>query len=122
VIQGSFILAILFSMVKILKQSQLSLRSRPVAVILGITIVFSLLTINATGVAAALIVMLLGFSRSNRVMVGLGIIALIIYCSAYYYNMEETLLYKSGVLLIISVLMLVCRQLLIRFWPQVKEQ
>jgi len=122
VIQGSFITAIMFSMVKLLKQSQLSLRSQPVAAIIGITFVFTVLTINATGISAALIVILLGFSRSNRVMVGLGIIALIIYCCVYYYNMEETLLYKSGVLLVITMLMLVCRLLLVKFWPQVKEQ
>jgi len=36
--------------------------------------------------------------------------------------MEETLLYKSGVLLVITMLMLVCRLLLVKFWPQVKEQ
>jgi uncharacterized membrane protein len=47
---------------------------------------------------------------------------LLVYCSAYYYMMEETLLYKSGVLLAIAVVTLISRILLVKLWSITQEQ
>jgi hypothetical protein len=122
VIQSTFVAAIMFSLWKLVSVNKLSLGSTQAQMVLGTSLLFSLLTLNAPGFSAAIIIIVLGFSRSNRVMMGFGIVALLIYYSAYYYMMEETLLYKSGVLLAIAVVTLVSRILLIKLWPITQEQ
>jgi uncharacterized membrane protein len=54
-------------------------------------------------------------------MMGIGIIALLGFCSVYYYSMEQTLLYKSGVLLVVAIVMLTARFVIVRFWPLIEE-
>ena len=63
---------------------------------------------------AGLLVMLLGFSNGNRVLVGLAIASLAIYVSGYYYLLEVSLLHKSGVLLATGGMLLGIRWLLLR--------
>src|SRR5262249_25534111 len=53
---------------------------------------------KAPGVAAGLMIVLLGFANGNRVLAGLGIASLLLYISSYYYLLDATLLLKSGVL------------------------
>jgi hypothetical protein len=50
---------------------------------------------KAPGIATGLMLVLLGYSHANRSLVGLGLIALLSYLSAYYYLLETTLLMKS---------------------------
>lgn len=88
---------------------------------LGMCLLLCLLTLNATGIPAALVIIVLGFSRSNKVMMTMGIIALLSYCSVYYYMMEQTLLYKSAILFAVGILMLVTRFALVRFWPETEK-
>jgi hypothetical protein len=50
---------------------------------------------KAPGIATGLMLVFLGYSHANRSLVGLGLIALLSYLSAYYYLLETTLLMKS---------------------------
>tara|TARA_R110001599_G_scaffold89852_4_gene237573 strand:+ start:113 stop:1189 length:1077 start_codon:yes stop_codon:yes gene_type:complete len=80
---------------------------------MGAVLMVCVVSFKAPGIVAGLLVVLLGFSNGNRVLVGLGIASLAIYVSGYYYLLEVTLLHKSGVLLATGVVLLGIRWLLL---------
>ena len=127
VIPALFVFAILFSIWEVINPTKKingynkKVTVRQAAFVLAFSLVICLLTLTAGGVPAALVIILLGFSRSNKVMMAMGIIALLSYCSVYYYMMEQTLLYKSAILFTVGIFMLMTRFFLVRFWPETKE-
>ena len=93
----------------------------------GIAIIAaSLLTacfgIAAPGIVAAILVMVLAFSNSNRVLMGLGLIAFAGYLSHFYYQLHFTLLVKSGLLFAAGVVLLLMRFALGKFFPAGESQ
>ena len=72
--------------------------------------VLALMSLQATGLAIAWILILLGFSAGNRVLLGLGFFAFWSYLGRYYYFLNISLLDKSYVLIGTGVLMLLMRQ------------
>jgi uncharacterized protein DUF4401 len=68
---------------------------------------------KAPGVAAGLMIVLLGFANGNRVLTGLGIASLLVYVSGYYYLLDATLLVKSGALLATGAALLGVRWLVL---------
>ena len=84
-------------------------------------IVLSVASIEATGVSVGITIVLLGFAGSNRVLMGLGIAALIFYSSSYYYLLDATLLEKSKTLLIVGIVAFFARWLLLRVAPKSGE-
>jgi hypothetical protein len=66
-------------------------------------------SVKMPGVAAALLVLALGFWRSNRVLMGLAAAFLVFYLGAYYYSLELTLLSKSLAMLGAGALLLALR-------------
>lgn len=83
--------------------------------VLGATLLIALLSLEAPGLATALVILLLGFAVGNRVLLGLGIAALLFFVSSYYYLLDTTLLVKAGHLLMIGVTLLVLRWLAMRY-------
>ena len=83
--------------------------------VLGATLLIALLSLEAPGLATALVILLLGFAVGNRVLLGLGIAALLFFVSSYYYLLDTTLLVKAGHLLIIGITLLVLRWLAVRY-------
>jgi len=77
--------------------------------------VVSAASFKAPGIAAGLMIVLLGFAGGNRVLAGLGIASLLFYMSSYYYLLDTTLLVKSGVLLATGVVLLGARALILSF-------
>jgi len=73
------------------------------------------LSVEAPGIATGLMIVLLGYAAANRVLAGIGLAALVFYLSAYYYTLEETLLYKSAVLAATGLVLLASRWLMLRF-------
>lgn len=71
-------------------------------------------SLKAPGVAAGFIIVLLGFANGNRVLWGLGIAALLLYVSAYYYLLDATLLFKAGVLAVSGALLLGARWVMLK--------
>ncbi|HYD82242.1 MAG TPA: DUF4401 domain-containing protein [Paucimonas sp.] len=63
----------------------------------------------APGIASAALILLLGFARGNRLLIGLGLCALGGFLSHYYYQMQTTLLVKSAVLAATGFALLVAR-------------
>jgi uncharacterized membrane protein len=64
---------------------------------------------KAPGIATGLTLVLLGYANANRSLVGLGLIALVSYLSAYYYFLEFTLLMKSLTLALTGLVLIAVR-------------
>ena len=77
----------------------------------------ALVLIPAQGVAAALLMILIGFGRAAPVLTGLGIAAGLAYLSNYYYVLYLTLVHKSLVLMASGLLLLALRWTLFRKDP-----
>ncbi len=85
------------------------------------TVLLCIISMEAQGITAGLMIMLLGFSAGNRVLLGLGIASLLFYISSYYYLLDATLLTKAMTLLLVGVVLLFSRWLMLRFIPANKE-
>ena len=70
--------------------------------------------LNSPGIIAGVAVLMLGFDRRNAQLVGLAALFLIVFLSFYYYNLELTLLEKSGVLVGSGALLIGIRQRIAR--------
>jgi hypothetical protein len=117
-----YILAVIFCAWQLLSSNLLTIQPKFTKVILLFTLILGIATCEAQGIGAGLVVLVLGFAHSNRILLGLGVISLLVYSSSYYYLMEETLLFKSGILLGIAVLMLTSRLLMNKVIPQDKDK
>jgi uncharacterized membrane protein len=78
-------------------------------------------SMKVQGITIGMVIMLLGFSGSNRVLLGLGITSLLFYISSYYYLLDMTLLDKSQSLFIIGLVLLIIRWLMLHILPVKKE-
>lgn len=78
-------------------------------------------SMEAYGITVGMLILLLGFAGSNRVLMGLGTISLLFYISSYYYLLDTTLLEKSQTLLIIGLVLLGARWLMLRIAPEGRE-
>ena len=67
-------------------------------ILLGGTILLGLLFYQTPGIIATVIVMVLGFQRGNRVLMGGATLFFTIFLVAYYYHLELNLLMKSIIL------------------------
>ena len=74
-------------------------------------------SLEAQGITVAVMIVLLGFSTSNYVLQGLGIVSFLYYISSYYYMLNITLVEKAQILLILGLTMLTARWLLRRYLP-----
>jgi hypothetical protein len=66
----------------------------------------ALLTQEARGLAIAWLLMILGFARANRLLGGLGVALFWVYLGHYYYSLQLSLLYKSGLLAVCGIVLL----------------
>lgn len=74
-------------------------------------------SIEVQGITVGVVIMLLGFSGANRILLGLGIVSLLFYISSYYYLLHATLLDKSATLFIVGLSLLAIRLLMLRLLP-----
>lgn len=73
------------------------------------TLLVASLLYQAPGIIASIILLLLGFQRGNRVLMGLAIIFITVFFVAYYYYLNITLLMKSITLMSAGVALLALR-------------
>jgi len=73
---------------------------------------------RAPGLIGALIVLLLGFRRGNRLLLGMALLFLAVFLAAYYYNLSLSLLLKSIALAGSGAVLLALRWVLVRQLPQ----
>ncbi len=86
--------------------------------IFGGTLLIALLLYQSPGIMAAVIVLLLGFQRGNRVLMGLALVFLTVFLIAFYYHLNITLLMKSIALMGAGLALLILRFMLKYVFPQ----
>ena len=77
------------------------------------TALLCVVSMKVQGITIGMVIMLLGFAGTNRVLLGLGIMSLLFYISFYYYLLDATLLAKSQTLLIVGLVLLFVRWLML---------
>ncbi|MCM2266070.1 MAG: DUF4401 domain-containing protein [Desulfuromonadales bacterium] len=97
---GTLLVAVVFLAVtvQILRELEIDTSSREGLAILCCAVLVMGVSFPAHGLAAALLILILGFAGGNRVLFGLGLLAVASFLSHYYYQMRETLLFKSLIL------------------------
>lgn len=98
----------------ILREHDTSPSSVAGATILIIIALFAALTLKSPGILIGVSILILGFDRRNLILIELATAFLIVFGAANYYNVDLTLLEKSGILVASGVLCLLARVLLSR--------
>lgn len=116
---GTLLVAVIFLVVTVhlLRELDVAPSSREGLAILCCAALAMGISFPTYGLAAALLLLILGFSGGNRVLFGLGLLAVASFLSHYYYQMRETLLFKSLVLGAIGAFLLAARWVMGRFFP-----
>jgi len=84
-----------------------SLSKRTCLLTMFATLIVTLLSSQAHGLIVGVIILVLGFANSNRVLLGLGLIALLFFIAYYYSTLSTTLLYKSIHLFVLGLVLLI---------------
>lgn len=121
---GTALVAVVFLAVAlhILRELDISIYSTEGIAILSCAAVVLVVSFPAHGFAAAALILIIGFAGGNRILFGLGLLAMASFLSHYYYHMNETLLVKSLILGVIGVLLLAGRWGLRRVFPVMEVQ
>lgn len=101
----------------LLRSQQIVPASRAGMAAIGAALLVGVLSFPAPGLATALLILLLGFACGNRILMGLGLLALLGFVSHYYYELEATLLVKSAVLASSGAALLAARLAMNQLFP-----
>lgn len=104
----------LFVVWKILQKSHPKASEKAIMLALAGAFVLTLLSTQAQGLVTGVMVVLLGFSASNRVLLGLGIISLLFFISSYYYLLADTLMAKAITLFVLGSGLIIGRWLMLK--------
>ena len=107
--------------VALLRREGLSLGSGPARSALAGALVIAAASIKAPGLAPATAILVVGYANGNRVLAGLGVVALLAYLSHYYYALQATLLEKSMLLAAAGAAVLIARFALQQWWPEAER-
>lgn len=88
---------------------------RPLVAVLGGILILGAATVSAPGVMAGVGALLLAFRAGDRVLMGMAWVFLAVFLTGYYYDLEITLLEKSGLLALCGVVLLALREILRRW-------
>lgn len=80
-------------------------------------ILFALLSLQAPGLASAMLILLLGFAAGNRILTAVGILSLLGFVAHFYYSLHATLLEKSAILAVTGLSLLAGHLALRRGFP-----
>lgn len=109
---------LLWTTVMLLRREGLALSSGPGRVGLAGALVLGLVSLKAPAVGPAAAILVLGFANADRVLAGLGVVALLGYLSQYYYALHATLLEKSGLLVATGLTLVAVRFAMRLWWPE----
>ncbi len=112
--QGLLTLASLYAAYLILKRYHIKLLSTAGLLISAAIIVLGVISIYVSGLLATSLIIIIATANSQRVLLGLGVIALVVYIFWYYYQLDTSLLVKSASMLVIGIALLLLRWLLIK--------
>ena len=108
---------LLCAVLMLLRREGLALSSGPGRVGLAGALILGLASIKAPAVGPAVAILVVGYANADRVLVGLGIVALLGYLSHYYYALHATLLEKSGLLMVTGLTLIALRFAMRIWWP-----
>lgn len=115
--QVLLILASLYAVYLILQRYQIKLLA-PTSIITACSIVvLGFISVYVSGLLATSLIIVIAMANSQRVLLALGIAALVGYIFWYYYQLDTSLLIKSISMLIIGIAILLMRWLLVIFYP-----
>ncbi|MBI1942328.1 MAG: DUF4401 domain-containing protein [Betaproteobacteria bacterium] len=112
---------LVWAVLALLRREGVALGSGPGRIALAGAALLGLASLKASGVGPAAALLVVGYANGNRVLAGLGIVALLGYLSHYYYSLQATLLEKSAILAATGVALLVARAALHLWWPKQTE-
>ncbi len=98
---------------QLLVRSNQSLSGKVALSAFAAALLFSVVSLFSASVTTGMVILILGFAASNRVLQGLGVVFLLYYVSTYYYYLEITLLEKSITLFVLGLVLLLMRWLLL---------
>ena len=93
----------------ILKESQKLEDRRVISLSAVALVVLAFFSMNVHSLVVGVILLLVGYAHSHRLLIGLGVLSSLASLSHYYYFREETLMEKAGLLLLLGVGLLVGR-------------
>ena len=79
-------------------------------------------TYRTTDISSSLLLMLLGFARGNRALLGMGVAAMLWHLSEFYYYLQMTLLWKSFALGVTGLILLLLWALTRRLFGTVDDE
>jgi hypothetical protein len=103
--EGLNCLVLLYVTRHLLVRYQLPLSGLAAIAALSAALVVGLASIFTSGLALALMFVMVGFASSHRILMGLGVVATLTYLSQYYYSLELTLSEKSLSLCVLGLLL-----------------
>ncbi|WP_201542450.1 DUF4401 domain-containing protein [Psychrobacter faecalis] len=114
-------LASLYAAYLILKRYHIKLLSAAGLLISAAIVLLGIMSVYVSGLLATSLIIIIATANSQRVLLGLGIIALVGYIFWYYYQLDTSLLVKSASLFVIGIALLLLRWLLIKgYFAQIK--
>ena len=120
--QGLLTLASLYAAYLILKRYHIKLLSAAGLLISAAIVLLGIMSIYVSGLLATSLIIIIATANSQRVLLGLGVIALVGYIFWYYYQLDTSLLVKSASMLVIGIALLLLRWLLIKgYFAQIKS-
>jgi hypothetical protein len=99
-------LVLVYAVLRVLQANDIGATSRIGAAALGAAAAVAVVTVGAPGVATSALILLIGFAIGDRVLFGLGVLALLGYLAHFYYALHMTLLAKSAVLVATGLVLL----------------
>lgn len=112
--QGLLTLASLYAAYLILKRYHSKLLSTAGLLISAAIVLLGIMSIYVSGLLATSLIIIIATANSQRVLLGLSVIALVGYIFWYYYQLDTSLLVKSVSLFVIGIALLLLRWLLIK--------
>lgn len=113
--QGLLIAASLYATYLLLKRYNYALFSKPSLITMSIVVLLSVLSVYAAGLLAISLIIISAMANSQRVLLGIGVFALISYIFWYYYQLDTSLLLKSVSMLLIGISILLLRWWLLKY-------
>lgn len=112
--QGLLTLASLYAAYLILKRYHIKLLSAAGLLISAAIVLLGIMSIYVSGLLATSLIIIIATANSQRVLLGLSVIASVGYIFWYYYQLDTSLLVKSVSLFVIGIALLLLRWLLIK--------
>lgn len=115
--------ALLATTILFLRRESVPLSSRLALFSLASMSVVMVATYFMPGFGAAILMLMIAFAHSNRILTGMSVLALLGFLSHFYYQMQMNLFDKSLVLAATALSLFLLRSLMLRIFPDsVKEQ